>query len=71
MAAIFARMGFDGLFFARVDWRDKTNRLDTKNAEIIWKASANTGTTNPRDPNNLMLNFFRRNNRKFVYVAVV
>lgn len=72
MAAIFARMGFDGLFFARVDWRDKTNRLDTKNAEIIWKASANTGTQNP-NPKSHRLEFyvdliFRR---KFVYVTAV
>ncbi|XP_058452839.1 lysosomal alpha-mannosidase-like isoform X1 [Malaya genurostris] len=40
-ASIFAQMGFDGLFFGRLDYEDKRERLTKKNAEMIWKASAN------------------------------
>ncbi|XP_075149649.1 lysosomal alpha-mannosidase II isoform X2 [Haematobia irritans] len=41
MASIFAQMGFDGLFFGRLDYQDKDERLMTKKAEMIWRASAN------------------------------
>ncbi|XP_058821108.1 lysosomal alpha-mannosidase-like isoform X2 [Topomyia yanbarensis] len=40
-ASIFAQMGFDGLFFGRLDYEDKRERLTQKNAEMIWKASSN------------------------------
>ncbi|XP_015589369.1 lysosomal alpha-mannosidase isoform X1 [Cephus cinctus] len=42
-ASIFAQMGFDGLFFGRLDYQDKTKRLNDKTAEFIWKASPNLG----------------------------
>ena len=42
-ASLFASMGFDGLFFARLDWKDKENRLNKKEMEMIWKASNNQG----------------------------
>ncbi|XP_005189989.1 lysosomal alpha-mannosidase isoform X2 [Musca domestica] len=41
MASMFAQMGFDGLFFGRLDYQDKDERLMTKTAEMIWRASAN------------------------------
>ncbi|XP_012160548.1 lysosomal alpha-mannosidase isoform X1 [Ceratitis capitata] len=41
MASMFAQMGFDGLFFGRLDYQDKMERLTTKSAEMIWRASAN------------------------------
>uniref|UniRef100_A0A1I8QD07 Alpha-mannosidase n=1 Tax=Stomoxys calcitrans TaxID=35570 RepID=A0A1I8QD07_STOCA len=41
MASLFAQMGFDGLFFGRLDYQDKDERLMTKKAEMIWRASAN------------------------------
>ncbi|XP_054741908.1 lysosomal alpha-mannosidase isoform X2 [Anastrepha obliqua] len=41
MASMFAQMGFDGLFFGRLDYQDKSERLLTKTAEMIWRASAN------------------------------
>lgn len=44
MASMFAQMGFDGLFFARLDYQDKDERLMTKSGELIWRASANLGT---------------------------
>ncbi|XP_046392611.1 lysosomal alpha-mannosidase-like isoform X2 [Ischnura elegans] len=43
MASTFALMGFDGLFFARLDYTDKSHRLDTKSAEMVWKGSPNLG----------------------------
>jgi lysosomal alpha-mannosidase len=36
-------MGFDGLFFGRVDLQDYAERYKTKTMEMIWKGSANLG----------------------------
>ena len=36
-------MGFDGLFFARIDYQDKYKRLRSKTAEFIWEGSPNLG----------------------------
>ncbi|XP_059608045.1 lysosomal alpha-mannosidase-like [Phlebotomus argentipes] len=43
MASLFAQMGFDGMFFGRLDYQDKTQRLQKKEAEMIWRGSANLG----------------------------
>lgn len=43
-ASLFARMGFDGLFIGRLDYQDKTNRMEMKTPEMIWKSSANLGS---------------------------
>uniref|UniRef100_T1IVT5 Alpha-mannosidase n=1 Tax=Strigamia maritima TaxID=126957 RepID=T1IVT5_STRMM len=40
-ASLFAQMGFDGLFVGRIDYQDKNHRLDLKNMEFFWNASAN------------------------------
>uniref|UniRef100_W8C2M5 Alpha-mannosidase n=2 Tax=Ceratitis capitata TaxID=7213 RepID=W8C2M5_CERCA len=45
MASLFAQMGFDGQFFARMDWVEKGERLRNLTAEMIWKASADLGTS--------------------------
>ena len=37
-ASIFAQMGFDGLFFGRLDWRDKDTRLANMTMETLWNA---------------------------------
>ena len=37
------QMGFDGLFFGRVDLQDYAARNRTKTMEMIWKGSANLG----------------------------
>ena len=42
-ASLFANMGFDGLFFARLDWRDKTQREHNKTLEMVWEASQDLG----------------------------
>jgi len=43
MASMFAQMGFDGLFFGRLDYQDKDERLMTQKAEMIWHGSKNLG----------------------------
>ncbi|XP_060644902.1 lysosomal alpha-mannosidase isoform X1 [Drosophila nasuta] len=43
MASMFAQMGFDGMFFGRLDYQDKDERLMTQNAEMIWHGSENLG----------------------------
>ena len=42
-ASMFAQMGFDGLLFARLDFQDRSKRLNEKTAELIWKGSPNLG----------------------------
>jgi lysosomal alpha-mannosidase len=43
MASILSRMGYDGLFFARLDYQDKSERLRQNTTEIIWQGSPNLG----------------------------
>ncbi|CAF3610103.1 unnamed protein product [Rotaria sp. Silwood1] len=43
VASLFAHMGFDGLFFGRVDLQDYAERNKTKLMEMIWKGSPNLG----------------------------
>jgi lysosomal alpha-mannosidase len=42
-ASLFAQMGYDGLFFSRLDYQDKGNRRKTKTMEMVWHASPNLG----------------------------
>jgi len=42
-AAIFAQMGYDGLFFGRLDHQDKDQRQLTKSMEMLWQASNTLG----------------------------
>ena len=44
-ANLFAMMGFDGLFFARLDWRDKERRLAEQSLEMVWESSQDLGDT--------------------------
>lgn len=37
-ARLFDWFGFDGLFFARNDYRDKGQRMTNKTLDMIWKA---------------------------------
>lgn len=43
MASIFSQMGYDGLFFSRLDWREKSTRLLSKTPEMLWQGSQNLG----------------------------
>ncbi|XP_076239948.1 lysosomal alpha-mannosidase II [Calliopsis andreniformis] len=43
-ASIFAQLGFDGMFFGRLDYQDKVKRLSNKTMEFIWKGSPNLGS---------------------------
>ena len=42
-ANIFANLGFDGLFFARLDYRDKIKRKEENTMEMVWEASQDIG----------------------------
>ena len=42
-ANLFAAMGLDGLFFARLDWRDKEARVAGRELEMVWEAGAGAG----------------------------
>lgn len=42
-ASLFAKMGYDGLFFARLDFQDRMKRKADKSMEMVWKSSANLG----------------------------
>lgn len=42
-ASLFAQLGFDGMFFGRLDYQDKSKRLKDKTMEFIWKGSLNLG----------------------------
>ncbi|XP_054743678.1 lysosomal alpha-mannosidase [Anastrepha obliqua] len=43
MASLFAQMGFDGEFFARMDWVEKGVRIKNLDAEMVWQASEDLG----------------------------
>ncbi|XP_066512258.1 lysosomal alpha-mannosidase-like [Hoplias malabaricus] len=38
-ASMFAQMGYDGLFFGRLDYQDKQRRLQMKEMEMVWRGS--------------------------------
>lgn len=39
-ASLFAQMGFDGFFFGRLDYQDKSAREYSREMELVWRASA-------------------------------
>ncbi|XP_063225355.1 lysosomal alpha-mannosidase-like [Bacillus rossius redtenbacheri] len=44
-ASIMAQMGFDALFFARLDYQDKQRRKDMQTMEMVWRANKNLGSS--------------------------
>lgn len=44
-ANLFAKMGFDGLFFARLDYADHEKRLKDKTMEMLWEAGSSDKST--------------------------
>ncbi|KRT80852.1 glycoside hydrolase, partial [Oryctes borbonicus] len=45
MASIFSQIGFEGMFFARLDYRDSRKRHINKDLEMIWQSSNDLGNT--------------------------
>ena len=41
-ARLFAEMGFDALFFGRLDYQDKNKRMNDKSMEWIWMPNADS-----------------------------
>ena len=44
-ASIFTQLGFDGLFFCRLDYRDKARRKAEQELEMVWEASTDLGVS--------------------------
>ncbi|CAG2118606.1 unnamed protein product, partial [Medioppia subpectinata] len=42
-ASLFAQMAFDAVFFARLDYEDKTHRVAEKRMELLWQGSDDLG----------------------------
>lgn len=40
-----AELGFDSLYFARIDYQDRAKRKDEKTLEVIWRGSKSLGST--------------------------
>ncbi|KAK7282128.1 hypothetical protein RIF29_10693 [Crotalaria pallida] len=40
-----AEVGFDSLFFARIDYQDRAKRKDEKSLEVVWQGSKSLGYT--------------------------
>lgn len=40
-ASISAHLGFDSMFFMRLDYRDREKRLKERTADLLWKGSQN------------------------------
>ncbi|KAI9114327.1 hypothetical protein K1719_014555 [Acacia pycnantha] len=40
-----AEVGFDSLFFARIDYQDRAKRKDDKSLEVVWRASKSLGSS--------------------------
>lgn len=44
-ADFFLQLGFDSLFFARIDYQDRAKRLKDKTLEVIWRGSKSLGSS--------------------------
>ncbi|KAH9308254.1 hypothetical protein KI387_036165, partial [Taxus chinensis] len=40
-----AELGFDSLFFARIDYQDRAKRRDQKSLEVVWRGSKTSGSS--------------------------
>lgn len=41
----FLQLGFDSLFFARIDYQDRAKRLREKTLEVVWQGSKSLGSS--------------------------
>ena len=39
------QLGFDSLFFARIDYQDRAKRLKEKTLEVVWQGSLSLGSS--------------------------
>ena len=51
------QLGFDSLFFARIDYQDRAKRLKEKNLEVVWRGSKSLGSTSQVGILNLYISF--------------
>ena len=45
-AAMFRQMGFNAMFFSRMDYQDKDKRMKNKGLEMIWHPTQYSGNDN-------------------------
>uniref|UniRef100_A0A8D3DGP9 Alpha-mannosidase n=1 Tax=Scophthalmus maximus TaxID=52904 RepID=A0A8D3DGP9_SCOMX len=50
-ASMFAQMGYDGFFFGRLDYQDRTRRMLAQEQELLWRASDSLRAANGILPN--------------------
>ncbi|KAF8407459.1 hypothetical protein HHK36_006592 [Tetracentron sinense] len=41
----YGKVGFDSLFFGRIDYQDRTKRKNEKNLEVVWRGSKTLGSS--------------------------
>ena len=46
-AKLFSQMGFQAIFFARIDYDDKYQRLNNQSLEMIWHPRSDSGGNDP------------------------
>ena len=44
-ALLLMKVGFDSLFFARIDYQDRAKRENEKSLEVIWRGSKSLGSS--------------------------
>lgn len=42
---LLAQVGFDSLFFGRIDYQDRAKRKDEKSLEVVWRGSKSLGSS--------------------------
>lgn len=42
---MYFQVGFDALYFSRIDYQDRQRRKDTKSLEVVWRGSKTLGSS--------------------------
>lgn len=45
MNSMHFQVGFDALYFSRIDYQDRQKRKDTKSLEVVWRGSKTLGSS--------------------------
>lgn len=52
------QLGFDSLYFARIDYQDRAKRKDDKSLEVVWRGSKSLGSSSQVVIRNIYYLFF-------------
>lgn len=69
------QLGFDSLYFARIDYQDRAKRKDEKALEVIWRGSRSLSSSSQVDQLQILENCLSRlldlfNNSYFILVTL-